>query len=262
MARELLVDIGNSRVKWLPVTDGVAEWESAGSCRHAEFGLPRTSKGCADGIRAKPKPAAVLLADSRFKRAWIASVAPEAIAAPLVRGVSEITEHIEQVFINHPNGPVTAAYQSMGVDRWLALQAAWTESRQACVIADCGSALTLDLIDARGVHRGGWIAAGLSGTCAGLTKLAPGLPCFEPDSAAGAARPAVDTASQIARGLILQQAATVERAWRACCLELDMPLPLLLTGGDAAEVQSILEVPSRRDAALVLKGLMVIAGFS
>lgn len=242
MARELLVDIGNSRIKWLPVVDGTPEWESLGSCAHAEL-------------------ASALPIDGRVERAWIASVAPEAVAAPLIGACSEIAERLEHVSIGHPGGPVAAAYQGMGVDRWLALQAAWSESRQACVIADCGSALTLDLIDGQGIHRGGWIAAGLPGTRSGLAELAPGLPGFEPNSAAGADRPAQDTVIQIARGLILQQAATVERAWRACCLVLGAPLELLLTGGDATEVQSVLEVPSRRDDALVLKGLLVISGY-
>lgn len=281
MARELLIDIGNSRIKWLPVVDGTPAWESLGSCAHAELVSPPSSEGVSvppffrrrargdaseansfdGGMRAKRDPLTSLPPDTRFERAWIASVAPETVAAPLIGAFFEIADHLEHVSTDHPGGSVAAAYQGMGVDRWLALQAAWSESRQACVIADCGSALTLDLLDGRGVHRGGWIAAGLPGTRAGLAELAPGLPGFEPDSAAGADRPAEATATQIARGLILQQAATVERAWRACCRALNAALPLLLTGGDAVEVQSVLEVPSRRDDALVLKGLLVISGY-
>lgn len=55
------------------------------------------------------------------------------------------------------------AYQNperLGVDRWLAMLAARTEQKACCVI-DCGSAMTVDLVNDQGTHLGGYIVPGL-----------------------------------------------------------------------------------------------------
>lgn len=49
----------------------------------------------------------------------------------------------------------------MGVDRWLAMLAAWQRCGSACCVVDCGSAITLDFLDAQGVHLGGYILPGM-----------------------------------------------------------------------------------------------------
>lgn len=56
------------------------------------------------------------------------------------------------------NGYADAA--KLGVDRWLAVVAAYTSKRSACVVFDCGTAITVDYIDDEGVHLGGCIAPG------------------------------------------------------------------------------------------------------
>src|SRR3546814_17254315 len=50
--------------------------------------------------------------------------------------------------------------ERLGVDRWLAMIAAWHTHRGAACIANAGTALTVDVIDAQGQHLGGIIAAG------------------------------------------------------------------------------------------------------
>jgi type III pantothenate kinase len=60
-------------------------------------------------------------------------------------------------------GGVSNSYNNvsaMGVDRWLAMLAAFDDAKSACCIIDCGSAITLDLIDAKGQHQGGYIVPG------------------------------------------------------------------------------------------------------
>ena len=61
-------------------------------------------------------------------------------------------------------GPVVNGYEqpsTLGVDRWLAAIAAYDYSPQACCVIDAGSAITLDLVSARGQHEGGYIVPGL-----------------------------------------------------------------------------------------------------
>lgn len=51
-------------------------------------------------------------------------------------------------------------YQAMGGDRWLAIIGAWQRYRQAVLVIDIGTAITIDLVAEAGVHQGGYIAPG------------------------------------------------------------------------------------------------------
>jgi type III pantothenate kinase len=62
-------------------------------------------------------------------------------------------------------GGVTNSYADvsrMGIDRWLAMVAAFGQARGACIVVDAGTALTVDLVNADGDHRGGYILPGLN----------------------------------------------------------------------------------------------------
>lgn len=51
-------------------------------------------------------------------------------------------------------------FERMGVDRWLAMLAAFQHAEGACVVIDAGSALTVDLLETNGDHCGGYIIPG------------------------------------------------------------------------------------------------------
>ncbi|ABC32879.1 putative transcriptional regulator [Hahella chejuensis KCTC 2396] len=53
-----------------------------------------------------------------------------------------------------------ADYASLGVDRWLALIAAYSKYPEDLCVIDCGTAVTVDYVDKFGVHKGGYIAPG------------------------------------------------------------------------------------------------------
>jgi type III pantothenate kinase len=59
---------------------------------------------------------------------------------------------------------VSSAYdvpERLGVDRWLAMLAAYNSLSEAVVVIDLGSAMTADGISKAGHHVGGYIAPGL-----------------------------------------------------------------------------------------------------
>lgn len=59
---------------------------------------------------------------------------------------------------------VTNSYanpSAMGVDRWLAMLAAWKHASGACCVVDCGSAITIDYLSEDGRHLGGYILPGM-----------------------------------------------------------------------------------------------------
>ena len=64
----------------------------------------------------------------------------------------------------------------VGVDRLLAASAAWNELKQACIVIDAGTAITVDFVDGEGVFQGGAIMPGVAAmlhTMAMSTNLLP-----------------------------------------------------------------------------------------
>lgn len=51
--------------------------------------------------------------------------------------------------------------QRLGVDRWLAMLAAYHHGDKGVCVIDCGSAITADLVMSDGRHRGGYIVPGV-----------------------------------------------------------------------------------------------------
>ncbi|MCW8855410.1 MAG: type III pantothenate kinase [Gammaproteobacteria bacterium] len=52
--------------------------------------------------------------------------------------------------------------ESLGVDRWYAMIGAWIKYKRAFCIIDCGTAVTVDVVDNSGQHQGGLIIPGLN----------------------------------------------------------------------------------------------------
>lgn len=50
--------------------------------------------------------------------------------------------------------------ETLGVDRWLALVAGFTQAQGAVLVVDLGTAVTLDYVDVTGQHLGGFIVPG------------------------------------------------------------------------------------------------------
>ncbi|WP_205341299.1 type III pantothenate kinase [Denitrificimonas caeni] len=65
----------------------------------------------------------------------------------------------QQALVGVTNGYLDPS--RLGVDRWLAIVAAYNRVQGACVVIDCGTAITVDYIRADGVHLGGCIVPGM-----------------------------------------------------------------------------------------------------
>ena len=242
MAHSWLIELGHSRLKWARSRSGVLEGEP----------------GVTDFEGAGELAAAI--AREPGAGLWLAAV-PEQGAVDRLTGILDAAGLAwNRVLNGRPELPVRPAYPGLGVDRWLALQWPWREFRSAFCLADCGSALTVDLVDEAGIHRGGWIMPGIRAARRGLLAVAPGL--RRPRREAGdPARPAEDTAEGIERGILLQQAGSIRACAAAGAEALGRNLPLYLTGGDAGQLESLLE-DCRVEPHLVLRGLAMAAGMA
>jgi len=144
---KLLLDVGNSRMKW-----GIAD--AAG-----------LRSGAAIDHKGAPALAVADIKIETVESIWIANVTGtgygDQLAAALEKryGVEPRFAAVQAEYLG-----LRAAYaqpQRLGIDRWLCLLAAWIETRGAACVVSAGTALTFDAVDDNGQHLGGVIAPGL-----------------------------------------------------------------------------------------------------
>ncbi len=152
-------------------------------------------------------------------------------------------------------GRLQVAYASpghLGVDRFLALLAASAVAAPQLIVG-AGTALTIDAIDANGLHHGGLIMPGVSLMREAITTRAPGVrwstEAFSTDFAD-------DTASALESGVWCALAGAVERSAQRWVLRDGHAASVVLHGGDAAMLSTQLAIPTRRDALIVMRGLV------
>ena len=145
---KLLVDIGNSHIKWAFGVAGrfVAEGVSPGGV-DASLSALFDSRHTPDeirianvaGIDSGARVAAILKAHFRIEPVFAGSAAR---GAGIRNGYSDPAQ--------------------LGVDRWLALCAAFSRFKAPLCVVDAGTATTLDLVTASGEHEGGLILPGIA----------------------------------------------------------------------------------------------------
>jgi len=120
--------------------------------------------------------------DKRPVAVVIASVNPpaaDALDAAIGRlGPRDLVRGVYRVGPDLPI-PLQAAVdddREVGHDRLLNALGAFTRARQACVVIDAGTAVTVDFVDGRGVFQGGAIGPGVSMMLESLARGAAALP--------------------------------------------------------------------------------------
>jgi type III pantothenate kinase len=239
----LLVDAGNTRVKWAIAADGAApgEWIAQGAVLHAQLD------------RLRPAWAAHLPNES-ISRAIVSNVAGAAMRAEL-----ETLLPVANVewFVSRPElAGLSNAYRNpgqLGSDRFAAaLGARCLAPGKALVVATCGTATTVDAVSADGVFLGGMILPGLGLMLGSLARGTAQLP----QVAAKDAPPvfADNTHDAILSGCLSAQAGAIERACAAHGAEL-----CIVSGGAASHIAPLLSVRHRMLDNVVLVGLHAAA---
>jgi type III pantothenate kinase len=143
----------------------------------------------------------------------------------------------------------------LGVDRFLALLAARARAPGAWLIASVGTALTIDLLGADGLHQGGLIAPSPTLMREALAQRAPQLPI----KGGKVIDFAADTVDALASGTILSARALIARSLQAARERFATTPTLLIAGGGAEAVCRDWQVRAERAPDLVLRGLQVYA---
>lgn len=248
MTMLLLIDIGNTRIKWARLTPaGLGEQSAA---VHANWTRD-------DFIQQ------VLSSGPRAERVFIGNVGGKRMG-DLVQAAITHAWQIEPRFVHSPaaQAGLRNAYPDpgkLGVDRWLALLGGRAlESRPLCVVS-VGTAMTIDGLDASGQHLGGVIVPGPDLMVSSLLKNTSDI---AQRAAGGQARDqlfADNTLGAIQQGAVQALAALVERALDTLQKQLGQPPVLLLTGGASGRIQGAIHVAGREIPDLVLRGLAVVA---
>ena len=232
----LLIDLGNTRLKWAWWHDGQLQDGGAVLHRGRDLGAE-----LAQAWRDLPAPRAIHVASVAQPdlRDQLAATLAARWSCPVRIAVSQA----EQAGVhNGYHDPV-----QLGVDRWLAMIGAWRRVQGAVCVVDCGSALTLDILDHQGRHQGGVIAPGLRLMGDALSQ-GTALPILVDAIDTPLGR---DTQTAMAAGTLQALQGLVDR----CRRQAPVDAHLLLTGGDAAVIAAGIDGPHELIPDLVLEGL-------
>ena len=242
----LLLDIGNSRLKWALLPALRAPLPPANAIVHE--GTPATA------LRAL----AAQLPAAGCSAVCIAHVMGAAHEAAISQAVQEALAVMPQYARSQAEcAGLRNAYTDparLGVDRWLAMLALWAATRAAFCVASAGTALTFDAVDTSGQHQGGVIAPGLSAmsdATLGNTRFAVGDLQRRYENGLGR-----DTETCVRQGALHAAAGLLDR------LGSRHPGPHVLAGGDAGVLAPLLNTPWQVQPDLVLQGLAVWAGLA
>jgi type III pantothenate kinase len=246
--RLLLLDIGNSRGKWL-LLDG-ARQVNRGSAELSTL---------ADAVGSDIHGAQVL----------VASVASDARNTELAERLYALDCRVWFAGARAGLAGLTNSYaepERMGVDRWLAMLAARKRSARRICVVDAGSALTIDLVSEDGEHEGGFIIPGTELMLRALFADTDRVRFDAPVSPA--ILPGRSTAEAVANGLLLAQVGALRLALDlepATQSDADADAArgsrprLYLCGGAAATLQAALDMDCVLAPDLVLEGLLIQA---
>lgn len=244
----LVIDIGNTRIKWATLDDGVLGAQSATSYSAWER---------EDIVRT------VFAQGPRPQRVIAANVGGSKIGE-LLRDAARAAWNMDVQFVHSTAqaGGVRNAYPepaNLGVDRLMAMIGAHAMKVGPACIVSVGTAMTIDALDVDGQHLGGVIVPGPDLMTTSLLRNTSEIATRAAQGNIGADVFADNTLGAVKQGAVHALAALVERAVQSMQVRISATPALLLTGGASAALDGLLQYPYRHVPDLVLRGLAVVA---
>ncbi len=236
----LQLDVGNSGTKWRLLEEGLV-----------------TVRGILRAADAESR-ATLLDCTPALQQVWVASVAgpeTEHALADMLAGRWGVQPWFARSTAQC--GAVRNSYREperMGVDRWLAMLAAWQRVRGRVCVVDAGSALTLDLLSDSGRHEGGYIVPGPSLMERALLQDTERVRFAE--EADYALTPGSSTAEAVRHGVALAQAGALALAMDRAGVTAAQ---VLFCGGWGETLMRLLGRGGKYLPELVFEGLEILA---
>jgi type III pantothenate kinase len=242
----LLIDIGNTRIKWARFEGGALQAQSAAP--HADWNVTTFVE--------------TVLRRGASDRVLVSNVAGARMADVVRTGVAQ-TWQIEAEFVTSTPmaGGIRNAYPQpakLGVDRWLAMIGAHALERGAVCIVSVGTAMTIDGIAADGLHLGGVIVPGPDLMVTSLLTNTSDIAQRARQGDTSDELFADNTLGAIRQGAEHALAALVERAVGVMRRTLNETPTVLVTGGASDRIEKAIGLPYRGVPDLVLQGLAVL----
>ncbi|MGB4499112.1 MAG: type III pantothenate kinase [Methylococcaceae bacterium] len=232
----LLLDLGNSRLKWAISENNQLQIEQ--TLTHFEI---------------TPQKLRTFWQDFLPEKVGISSVGKAEILNIIITVAQELWNGIpihfatsQAEFFDVKNSYLQP--EKLGVDRWLALCAARQKTRFPICVVDCGTAITIDVLNENGEHQGGLICAGLTLMKNALASNTADLPFVNAVQKTGLA---IQTEAAIFNGTLFSACGLIEKVMQTQTSNTK----LFLTGGDAEIIASQLNYAFTLEKNLVLEGL-------
>jgi len=166
----------------------------------------------------------------------------------------------EKVYIIGKNIPLPMRMwvdepETVGTDRVVSAAAAYAVVEDAVVVADFGTAVTIDLVDQHGVFQGGIICPGFEMSAEGLKRKTAQLPkvkVTKPEAPYGKT-----TSQAISTGLYYSAIGTLEEVIRRYAEKIGRWPHTVLTGAAAALIKDDCEFIDSYVPNLVVKGIVL-----
>lgn len=244
----LEIDAGNTRIKWR-----LRKRETKGWVTHSEgfvFAEEKTPVAFLEFGRQLEK-----MPLSQVERMLVASVRGDGFRTAFTTLMTErwkLTPEFAESATNCAG--VVNGYAlpgKLGVDRWLAMLAAYRDAGSACCILNCGTTITFDLVAKDGQHLGGYIVPGLHLMRSALAARSPALSLSSEQW--GEVGLGNSTESAIHHGLISMATGFATALHRE--YERREAPAWYISGGDGELLQRLLSWPTKLVPTLVMDGL-------
>ena len=240
----LLIDSGNSFIKWALAKDGALRLES--QC------LSSSASSLYEIWSSYEIPARVI----------VANVAGDRVAGEISKAVKVLWQ-LEPEYVEsrqHCCGLENSYHApgQLGVDRWLAMIAAQQMVNGPAIILDCGTAITIDLVNEKGAFAGGVIMPGLNMAFRSLSANTDALD--EIGSIHKNISPVAQTTDDgVIAGVMLGIVGGIEKVVKEQAALVKDTATVIMTGGDAEKLLPHLSVMVVIQPDLVLQGLQIVA---
>ncbi len=234
----LLLDLGNSRLKWACADNH--QIQLGRTLSHGEI-TPETLRD--------------LWHDLRPEKIGISCVGKAELLSVITNVMNDLWQNISITVATTQTHAfcVINGYlypKKLGIDRWLALIAVRQKTNLPVCVVDCGTAITVDVLNEQGVHQGGLICAGLTLMKTALAFNTADLPLAKSQHNVGLA---IETEAAIYNGTLFAACGLIERVMQ----QQPVNTVLFLTGGDAPIISKQLARPLTLESDLVLQGLAI-----
>lgn len=246
----LVIDIGNSSVKWALSTFSVA---NSPLIMQQKLLPELVNSEYFESIWNKlDKPTIIFASSVATKEKWLA----------LEKACENLWQlKVQRVMALDKGYGIINAYtqpQKLGSDRWCAMIGAYQELKSEFMIVNCGSAMTIDLVDATGLHLGGYILPGLDMMKQSLAKNTAEVGLVTKKTEKLSLEPETSTTGCVNAAVHLASIKLIEAVHKQQ-IKRSKAVTCVLSGSNAELISSMMALKCIVYPDLVLRGLAYIA---